>query len=98
MALSKGDRVFSLYGRSGFPSWRYGELTAIETDYLANSYLNDRHERIYKVNGEDMTHDQIGENIVLWNIEQFTGRAVGELYDLQAEVFRVTDDHLYYQA
>jgi hypothetical protein len=94
MCLIKGKRYSVIYGHSGGFQMTRGERTQIELDYLENSSINSMGETIYKVDGDDLTHDQIGEDIILWNIEHFTGKPSGELFDLPAQVFKVTDDHL----
>jgi len=98
MALRKGNTESGVYGKSGSRPHAWGERTAIEADYLANSYLNEQRDRIYTIDGKELTHDQLGENIILWNIESFTGAPAGEVYELTAEVFKVNDEHLYYDS
>lgn len=96
MCLRKGNKYSTLFGHSGGQSYTGGERTQIELDYLNNSYENSAGETIYKIDGEEFTHDQIGENIILWNIRHFCGSPPGELYQLDARIFKVTDDHLVY--
>lgn len=96
MSLNKDKKHSQLYGYHGSSPWTYGEKTQIQLDYLKSSYKNTNGEVIYLIDGEKYTHDQIGEDIILWNIEEFVGKPSGYLYDLEAEIFKVTDEHLYY--
>ncbi|SHG74623.1 hypothetical protein SAMN04488109_1658 [Chryseolinea serpens] len=100
MRLKKDGRDFGIYGRAHSSAYKYGEMTPIELKYLENSTTDSAPDlwgkRIFLVDGEELTHDQIGEDIVLWNLQEFMQTGPGLLYDLSAEVFSVHDEHLYH--
>lgn len=99
MGLTKEGRYFGIFGRANSSAYKYGEMTPIELKYLENSTTESAPDlwakRVFFVNGEELTHDQIGESIVLGNLQEFMQTGPGALYDLSAEVFSVKDDHLY---
>ena len=69
-------------------------MTSIGEENLKNSRAEYEgaswNKRTFLLNGEEYTHDQIGENIVLQNLQEFMKTTTGLLYDLEAEVFSVT--------
>jgi hypothetical protein len=71
------------------PMIETGEPIAAEEEYLKNSFINDGNERIYKLDSEEYTEDQIGESIVLTLIEQFSGEDSGLLWQTEVERFSV---------
>lgn len=98
MSKRSGNSFSMVYGHCGGLHISRGEKTEIEKKYLENSYTDPDGETLFRIDGRDFTRDQIGENIVLWNLEDFTGMPSGELFDLQARAFTGTDEHLIYHS
>lgn len=96
MSLLKDGKYSGIFGSDNSNPWEWGERTQIELDYLQNSYINSSGKTIFKIKEEDYTHDQLGENIILWNIENFVKKPTIELHQLEAEVYKINDEHLFY--
>lgn len=94
MSMQKNGSYSFLYGSSGGLHRSKGRKTKIELDYLENSFTNEEGQTIFRVDGDEYTTDQLGENMVLWNVEDFTGLPSGTLAGWPTQVFTVSDEHL----
>jgi hypothetical protein len=84
--VEEGRVKRSIIGQYEIEPMERGPRTLIEEKYHKMAEVING-ELIFNYEGEQYTHDAIGESIVLDQLEDFTGKGSGEIHELKTEVF-----------